>query len=45
MGVVNILGDTKKKGRLLETTSDNPELYLSGITISSQPMRTRAPGN
>lgn len=26
-------------------TCNKPEPYLSGITISSQPMRTRAPGN
>ena len=45
MRVVDILGGTKKKSRLLETTNDNPELYLSGITISNQPKRTRTPGN
>nr|WP_255347130.1 ankyrin repeat domain-containing protein [Wolbachia endosymbiont of Cimex lectularius] len=43
MRVVDILGGTKKKSR--ETTSDNPELYLSGVTVKKQPMRTRAPGN
>ncbi|MGL9688337.1 MAG: ankyrin repeat domain-containing protein [Wolbachia sp.] len=45
MRVVDILGGTKKKSRLLETTSDNLELYLSGVTVKKQPMRTRAPGN
>jgi hypothetical protein len=44
MEVVNILGGTKKKSRLLETTSDNPELYLSDVTVKKQPMRTRVPG-
>ncbi|MDR1260954.1 MAG: ankyrin repeat domain-containing protein [Rickettsiales bacterium] len=38
--VVDILGGTKKKGRLLETTSDNPELYLSGVTVKKQPKRS-----
>ncbi|MCM1002702.1 ankyrin repeat domain-containing protein, partial [Wolbachia pipientis] len=48
MEIVNILGSAENKSQLSKTTrgtDGKPEPYLSGITISNQPMRTRAPGN
>lgn len=40
MEIVNMLSGTKKKSQLLETTSGNPELYLSSVTVSNQPKRS-----